>query len=310
MSAIWTATLPGFNTRETAFAIWAVGFFAVMLVRGDVRESTFAVFRTLFTARILVIVFSVVAVYTTVAAFALSHGLPWSSEATKTVVFWYFATAIAALSHTEAVDGGFFRRLLVKNITVAAIIEFVVNLYTLPLPVELITTPVVAVIGVLIGISGTKSEFARVGKLLTGCAGIIGITYFMVSLFFTAFHFHETLNPEKISVFVIPFILTLVFLPLLYLVKLYATMQDILVMTKLGFRNAPGLYSFARAEILRSCGLSLARAQFFQDHFRGQLWGLTDEAEVHKLIAEFKDAWLLRKAGDGSERTTSSENAP
>ena len=77
----------------------------------------------------------------------------------------------------------------------------------------------------------------------------------------------------------LPLAFSMCFLPYLYALRMVAVCQTMLHMIKFGLRGDERLYRFTRRSIIRACGLSLLRAQVFQERFRGQLWGATTERD-------------------------------
>lgn len=95
--------------------------------------------------------------------------------------------------------------------------------------------------------------------------------------------------------------LTCCFVPFLVTMRYVTVWQTMLHMVRAGMRGDDDLYRFARREIIRSCGGSLARAQLFESRFRGRLWGVETKRDVSNVVEDFLAAWVqIRSAGTES----------
>jgi hypothetical protein len=64
-----------------------------------------------------------------------------------------------------------------------------------------------------------------------------------------------------------------------------------LTMVRFGLHENDDLYRFTRRSSVRACGANLMKAQLFASRFRGRLWGATSEAEVTRVMDDFRRAW-------------------
>lgn len=85
--------------------------------------------------------------------------------------------------------------------------------------------------------------------------------------------------------------LTACFLPFLVGVRYVSVWQAMLHMIRFGLHENDRLYRFARRSIIRTCGMHLGKAQLFESKFRGRLWGASSEAEVARVMDDFRAEW-------------------
>jgi hypothetical protein len=77
------------------------------------------------------------------------------------------------------------------------------------------------------------------------------------------------------------------FVPVRYMI----VWQSILHMIQFGLRDNDRLYRFTRRSLIRTCGAHLGKAQLFESEFRGRLSGAASEADVSRVMDDFRTEW-------------------
>lgn len=195
-------------------------------------------------------------------------------------------------------DEHFFRRLVLRNFSVAVLIEFVVNLHTFPLLAELALMPTVLLLVMTHAYSQLQARrdpaLRQAEKALGVFLSIVGVVALAFALKYVARNFDEVATRETVREFVLPVLLTAGFIPFLYALGLTSVYQTTLAMIRFGMKGNDVLYRSARRQIVRACGVSLAKAQLFESKFRGRLFGATDDADVSRVLTEFRAATSSR----------------
>jgi hypothetical protein len=145
----------------------------------------------------------------------------------------------------------------------------------------------------------TNPEHAAAGKLITGCLILLGLAALSFSLVYLASNVTEIATAARVKEFALPLVLTASFMPYLYVARMVTVWQTMLHMIRFGLRENEPLYRFTRRAVIRACGLSLARAQFFEERYRGRLWGASDENEVARLIGKFQQGLETQDSPNG-----------
>jgi hypothetical protein len=288
--------LPGLNTRETALVVWVVGFLLFALTKRDVHHRIWGLLKFTFTSAWLVGALLMAAAWATASIFLLVSLGYWEGSMTKVALLWFVGFALVALFDTKEVDRSYPYRLLLRNLGLAVVVEFVVALHTFPLPIELILVPLAFLLVGMQVIAEGNPEFAPTRKLIAWCLGFIGSASLVFSLVYVAEHFDELATAKEIKEFLLPLVLTACFVPFLIGVRYISAWQSMLAMVRFGLHENDDLYRFARRSIVRACGVNLLKAQFFASSFRGRLWGATSEAEVEGVVKDFQQTWSSRRA--------------
>jgi hypothetical protein len=299
----------GLNTRETSVLIWAILFFGFMFCRREVRRSAGAVVHSFFAhAAIPIIAFSGAAYIAVLLVILRSLGI-WATDFIKIAVLWFLGTGFSAIFYAKPVDRKYFSWLILRNLYFAAVIEFLVNVRTFPLGVELVLVPGLATLAGLDAVSGMSPEYAAVGRLVKGCIGTVGLIVLFFSLVQIVIAYREVLTISSVLEFALPVALAFWLVPFLYLVHYYGAVQSMLVMIRFGLADDVRLYRVARRAIILACSLSLGRVQFFERNFRFRLWGLTSEQAILDVVDEFRRSWRGRDVRVKREDSTAVEGS-
>jgi hypothetical protein len=115
--------------------------------------------------------------YSTVIVFAAYEARLWHATAIKETVYWFVGTAAVLTANagaTRRFDRAYAKRLARKALRVTIIIEFLVNLYMMPLVAELVFVPLVATFVVMQVVTESDPKFAAVNKFVDGTLILIG----------------------------------------------------------------------------------------------------------------------------------------
>jgi hypothetical protein len=281
-------SIPGLNTRETALVVWLAAFLAWALTKRDARSSFGQVLKTIFTSKWLGGVIGATAAYAVLTIVLLRYFGYWENEMVKTSAVWFFGIALVAIFRTKRTYARYFRHLVLDNLALAAVVEFVVNVHTFPLLVEFVLVPLAFLLVGVQAVTEAYPEQAAARKPVVWLLSVLGLIALSFSLVYLVGHFEEVATATAIKDFLLPLVLTAFFLPYLYVVRLIIVWQTMLHMIRSGLEGNRQLYRFTRRSVIRACGLSLRRAEFFEARFRGRLWGAANEEQVLRVVVQFR----------------------
>jgi len=165
------------STREWATIFWALVIFVLLVAVPGVR-STFVSHLCRFLrlweihlALLAFLVWEVLVLYTGRLVGA------WNSGLLKDTIFWLLIYSLPTLfSASKSIkENRFFRRAMVSTLSFTALMQFILNLHTFPVWVEVILQPTVTFV-LLIGMfAAVERETAPVSKFMNGLLGVIGI---------------------------------------------------------------------------------------------------------------------------------------
>jgi hypothetical protein len=295
-----------FNNREVAAAIWLVLFMGWALGKADIRRSLAALVRSFCHVKIIVPVCLMV-LYTAAIVALLATVSFWNISLLKDTIVWFCVSAMAMMMRfvTSRDPGNIFRKVLVDNIKVIIVLEFLVNTYTFPLVVELILVPVLTFVAMLGAFADYDKKYSAVSKLIKGLQVVVGfvILGIVVSRAISDLQNLKSLDTFR-SIALAP-VLCLLFSPFLYAVVLMSKYEQVFLRLNLGREKETKLRRYARRRILAHAGLSLKRLQQLLRNHAADIMRLETEADVDRLL---KDA-RTRESSSVEKREEETEQA-
>jgi hypothetical protein len=229
------------NSREWALVIWfsvAILCMTSLPKAVDIKKSMGEVVKA-FLAKRLMVVYGLLLVYLfVVVLFLIDLGL-WENHQLKNTIVWFATVGVFSLFQINKIkkDRNFFKRTILDNLTLIAVIQFFVGKYTFHLVTELILLPVLLFITTLTVFSERDEEYSKAHFFLNGILSFFGfllIAYFIYGLFT---NFGEVAKEETSYDFFTPVILTILYTPFLFFILLYSVYEVTFVRIKYFIKN-------------------------------------------------------------------------
>ena len=279
-----------FNNREIATAIWLLVIFIRMLFNRDIRKSFLDVFKRVFLdIKILSSIFFMIA-YTAGIVFVLYQINFWNISLLKDTVVWFCFTAIVMCFNlvTSETDQNLFRKVIVDTIKIVIIIEFIANTYTFSLVGELVLMPVVTFIVILGVFAKTDEENSSVAKLTNGLLIIIGIVILIFVISNVVSDYKNFVSLDTLRNFLLAPLLTISFLPFIYILILFATYELLFTRLNLGYEKNKKLKRYAKRKSIQHCLLSLKKVKKVLNMNTYNLTCIRNKEDVDKIIKNLK----------------------
>lgn len=254
-----TEIINSLNNRETATVIWFITIFLLAIIISPVRHAFFQMAKIFFNKTIFV-PFMIMLIYIFFMVKFFEQVGFWDISAAKDTAIWVIGTAFATFFGINKAleDKEYFKNIILNNIKLVLILEFIFNLYSFNLVVEIIIIPIVSSVALLAWFAGTKPEYKQVKSVLNYLLGIIGLWLF-------AFTFRELVNNienfftlKHLRDFLLPPVFTFCFLPLAYFMALY--MQYELLFIRVDFANKnPDIARYTKRKFFTSCKFNLSK---------------------------------------------------
>lgn len=243
------------SNREWAFIIWfviAVCYFAVSTKMSKGRVAFKGVVKAFLQRKILIVVF-LISIYIFLITYLLSKLSVWDVKYLKLTLFWGFSFGLLSvfkLQESKAVND-FFKEAAYAHFKLTVILEYLVGFYSFSLITEIMLMPVLFIISVVYVFSEKSDKHTLVHKL----AGFILAVYVLAILFMTLNNVHENyttlINLDTFNELLIPFLLTIIYLPFLFMLHVYMRYESIFV--GLGqLINDEALLNYSKMEAIKS----------------------------------------------------------
>jgi len=221
------------NNREIAIALWLIvaATYIYSSKRMSEVRSAFKKLAFVFQSRPLMIVFSLAAVYTSSLVYLLLDWELWNIDQLKNTVFWFFSVGLLSICNLDKIktDPHFFKNSVIGNLRLLAILQFVIGIYSLPLMAELFLVPFMVVVGLMISIAESDVKYLQVKKLLNGIVILFGLFTLVYTAYMLATDFKELGQEKTFYDFVVPALLTVMYLPFVFAMMTYSTYEMVFV---------------------------------------------------------------------------------
>ena len=212
-----------FNNREIALGIWLFVFAAFAISIKSVRQALPSVWQAICHPKILTPIFLMLA-YVSIVVFALYTADLWTVKQLKNTILWTFSVAIVSMFRIPQIadDEAYFRKALLNNFKIIAVLEFVIAFYTFSLLAELLIVPAVTFLVTLQAFSETEQKYRQVSRLLANLLMAIGCGLILYSGLMLVTEPVLFFQSGTFSDFALPIALTVLYLPFLFVLSLYA----------------------------------------------------------------------------------------
>lgn len=210
------------NSREDAIVVWSLAIITFALYKDSrgVGASIVAFVRAFFQHKLLLLFGGALVYSAGVVYVAYTFGL-WHRPSMKETIYWFVGSAIA-LAGTAVTDGARNRREIVRSVArrilaVTVIVEFVVNVYTMPFVAELVGVFfVLALTGMQVVAKhdvSTPDLTRKAIDWMLAAVGVVYLVYFVVRIlgdtggFFTRDTLEGLLVAPVLSIVLIPYLI-------------------------------------------------------------------------------------------------------
>ena len=220
------------NNREDAILLWTVVILAYA-VKKDIRGiggSFLSILRSLMQFK-LMLLFGSVLLYSAVVVYAANELGLWHTGALKATIYSVLGTALV-LAGEAVTDGArsgraFLRTVLRRVVAVTVLVGFLVNLYALPLRLELVGVPVVFLFAVMqVATQHDSSTPPLVRKFIDWVLVAVGAFYLGYSAIRVFGDLDGFLTRENAEDFLVGPALTLTLVPFLYAAALMSRREQ------------------------------------------------------------------------------------
>lgn len=223
-----------------------------------------------------------------IAALLASLGI-WRPGLRKDAVLWFLFAGIAltfAGLDRAAERRGYWRRLVLNQVKVTLIFEWLINEYTYPLSIELLLLPSLVLLIAADTIARSDSALNSVATLTSWLLAALGFMLVAHGVQAAVSHLDTFAVGFAIRTMLIGPILSLAMLPLAFALSLCTAYETLLLRLRftLAKKGEPDLIAYAARRIVWRCGLRPRKISQFWRAYVPQLEGLKSRAEVDAVL--------------------------
>ena len=224
-----------FSNREISIIIWVTIFFVFVFTKKGVLKSFGHLISTLFQEKIIDTILLMI-IYVELLVLTLDIIGFWEIALLKDTIMWTVFVGFLLLMKTNKINSekGYLKSIFKDSLKGIIIIEFIANIYNFSLTAELILIPIMTFIGISQIFTQDKPEYKPVEKLFSGITSLFGVVVLIYTIYKIYQGFGQFASLLTLKQFLLPIILTILYLPFLYFVALWSLYEVMII--RLGSR--------------------------------------------------------------------------
>ncbi len=250
-----------FNNREIATAIWLLILFLFVIRHRKVGKSIKQSFNSLCQFKILFPIILMI-FYMGVCVIVLFLINFWDISMLKETIYWILGTALIGLINANEIKqrNGFFKQIIIKYVTLVFVLGFILNIYTFPLWIELLLVPTITFTALSIQITELQKSkdprYDMVNKIFNKILSLTGLILLVITIYNTICNHEEYFTILNAKIFILPIILSTLYLPFIYLWALYLTYDELFIRISINNKDQR-ISNFMKKRLLRTFHLRL-----------------------------------------------------
>ena len=286
------------SSREWAIVTWIIIYlcFTIFILKVDFID----VLKSFFNKKLNILWISIL-LYNLFLTIILSYSRYWNNIYSKDIVFWVvFSCITTTISIFDKNKIFSFKKLIVTNITVSALIEFILSELTLSYYLELFLIGIFLPINFLFLVSQTKLEYKTTENVLKKILLLLNLIFLVYILRELYRNFNFLLSQETWFKFLIPFIYSILCCSLYYAFiilndyeKVSCKIQDHFVLENDIDRRY--INKLKRRKLLMTCGVVHKKYIYFDNEFSKKMRLANTEDKVKEIMGEFEESYNLYK---------------
>lgn len=287
------------SSREWAIVTWIIIYlgFTIFVLKVDFTD----VLKSFFNKKLNILWISIL-LYNLLITIILSYSRYWNNIYIKDIIFWVvFSCVVSTINIFDSKKGKIsFKKIILTNVTVSALIEFIISELTLSYCLELILIGILIFINFLYLFSQTSLEYKPVENVLKKILSFLNLIFFVYILRELYRSFNFLLSQEIWFKFIIPLLYSVLCCPLYYAFvilndyeKVSHKIQDHFVLENDIDRKY--INKLKRRKLLITCGLVHKKYIYFDKEFSKKMRLSNTKEEVNETMREFEESYKLYK---------------
>ncbi len=232
-----------FSSRELAYIAWTAILICCFIVIPSLRTSFCRLLKVFFNWKFNVIYILTVGYFLFVIYILRNYGV-WDKSLLKDTIYWIVLNSTILMfeigRNKEPIN--FLRNTIKDSVKITVFLSFVMNLATFNVWLEFIAVPILIFLIGIHTVSQHKKEYVPVRKVLDTLGLIASVILLIYILYFAIENYNKYLNTQTLKEFVLPIILTFLFIPFLALLNLYVQYEEMAISLKRKSKNKSQYY--------------------------------------------------------------------
>lgn len=277
-----------FTNREIAIITWIAIITVSFLSKKQRRAYIFNAIKTALNIKILLYIFLYLFYFSLILYY-----LGWSDiNNLKDIIIWFIFSGlpIGIFVATNKLECGYWKNLVLENLKLIVLVEFIINSFTFSLIVELFLIPIITLMVALNTYSGHYKEYNVVEKLTSNTMSFFGFFILLYSLYKTLTEMHSIGNISNLKSFLLPVVCSVVSVPYMYIFKLVVEYENLFIRLKLGRERSKALNLLIKLRLFLFCNVQIKKLQIALDMNNYNLMSISSKDEIDVAIRSYKNA--------------------
>jgi hypothetical protein len=274
-----------FSNRDLAIGIWIFIIAIWVLSNKTLRQSFVEIIKIIFVKQII-IMFVLMLSYILFIIWLLNTITLWDSSQLKNTIYWCMSVAVVTMFRMNAItkDEHFFKNAIFDNVKILLVLEFIINVYSLSLWLELILIPLLAILTGVLVIAESKEKYKQLEEFINTLMMIIGIIFLLYAGYRISTEFNTFATTGRLMDFILPPVLSIIYLPFVYFVALLMTYENLFV--RLGFYiNDPDILRYVKLKTFVSINVNLSKLKLWSNYITKV--DFSDKSNINLEINKF-----------------------
>jgi len=214
------------NSREIAGLFWFGALAVFCLLKQDIRLAIIGILK-MFAKPAIWAPFVGLLAYVTVFIWIARQQDVWNPGLVSGTVTWFIASAAVLLINIgdASKQPRFFRRVALRTLQLSVLIGFVMNLFVLSLPAELVLQPLIAILAGVSIVAAHRQEDQAAKRLADALLALLTLAIAVFVVVETLRNWGVVSTKQTLLAFALPIWLTVAILPFIYVISIYASYQ-------------------------------------------------------------------------------------
>lgn len=280
-----------FSDRELAVGIWLLVFVGLALSVPSVRRSLPGLIMSVLQPKIFAPLV-LLAAYVVIVVWSLREVGYWDTSLLKDTVLWFLLAGMVApfslVGKGDETD--IFGVVVLGNLKVLVLLEFLVAFYTFGLLVELVLVPVITIIAMMDVVAERNPEHAQVSKFLKGLQALFGLAVLWHAGSRAMADYQTFATLQTLRQVVLPVVLSVALVPAGWALVLWAAYDEVFVRLRVGPEKERGYVRKAKMRIVRHLGLRPKNVARFTRSYAWDLTRTTSLKDLETLLQSSREA--------------------
>ncbi len=276
------------SNREIATIIWFSLFFVYFLSKKKLRSFIPKILKIILRVDFLLFFYSYFAFLFLVTSLLYYFNL-WDIIFLKESIIWFIFSGlpIGVSVATNMVNSNFWKKLVIDNLKLLVLVEFIINSFVFPLIIELFLLPFIVIIVAINTYTQHHEKFKSIEKSSNIALSSVGLFILIYSLYMILSNIDSILDLKYAKAFLIPIVYSMVSIPYMYFFKVWVLYKQIFMRLKIGKERPWKLNLLIKLRLILFGNINIKKLQIAAS-MNYNLMSMSSKNDINDMIESYK----------------------